>query len=572
MRNNFAVALTGWTIFLLSCLPVSALWTGTAAATPAGPETMRALIEAGEKEGRLAWRGELLFAPDIIPRFYAEEGYRLVWSGPDGTFPLAEPLLLAIRAGEAEGLSATVYHLDAITTLLARIRAAGEANTRLDGDSLAGLDLLLTDAFLLHASHRLAGRVDPETLQANWVAFSPEADLAAILRRALASGRVRETLESLDPVHPDYRRLRQALRELREIMARGEWPLIPVGPNLESGMVDERVPLLRARLIAGGDLEAGAGDSEEFDAPLAEAVRRFQARHGLGIDGVVGLLTRAELNVSARKRAEQIEVNLERRRWLFNAIPEDRYILINIAGYRMTVHEGLATVLEKKVVVGASYRHTPLFSERMQYIDINPFWNIPPTIAVRDILPNIRKDPGYLSREKIRVFSNWRDDARELDASSIDWTKVGPGHFPYKLRQDPGPRNSLGRIKFIFPNRFSVYLHDTPHRELFDKPTRDFSSGCIRVEAPLVLAAYLLQDTPSWNLETLTAAVASGRQQVIPLDRPIPVHIQYWTAWVDEDNAMQFRYDIYKRDEELARALAALQPLAIDHSSLTISH
>jgi murein L,D-transpeptidase YcbB/YkuD len=428
-------------------------------------------------------------------------------------------------------------------------------------DTMARLDLLLTDAFLLHASHLLAGRVNPESIHPKWEAFAPEANLASLLRNALASGKVREILDSLVPTHPGYLRLKEAWRRYQMIAARGGWPQLEAGPTLRSGMIDARVVVLRARLVVTGDLApTEATGSEEFDEPLDDAVRRFQARHGLLVDGAVGPLTRADLNVTAEARAQQLALNLERWRWMDRDLGQ-RYILVNTADFKLSLVENGEIVMAKRVVVGSSYRHSPVFSGEMRYIDINPFWNVPPTIAVTDILPKVRKDVGYLAHKNIRVFSNWRDDARELDPNSIDWSTITAADFHFKLRQDPGPGNSLGRIKFMFPNRFSVYLHDTPERQLFDKVNRDFSSGCIRLEDPLDLAAYLLQDDPAWTMQALQAAVDSGKEKIVSLKEPIPIHIQYWTAWVDNQGIVQFRHDVYRRDPPLAKALAERLPL-----------
>jgi murein L,D-transpeptidase YcbB/YkuD len=208
-----------------------------------------------------------------------------------------------------------------------------------------------------------------------------------------------------------------------------------------------------------------------------------------------------------------------------------------------------------RVVTGRPYRHTPVFSGTMTYLEINPYWHIPPSIARKDILPKITKNPDYLAEQGIRVFESWKSGAEEIDPDAVDWSKINPKTFPYKLRQDPGPRNALGRIKFMFPNRFSVYLHDTPDKSLFDQTRRTFSSGCVRVDRPMDLADFVLDGDPLWTRDALQAAIESGETRTIRLPRSLPVHILYWTAWIDEEGRIQFRKDVYGRDKLLREAL-----------------
>ncbi len=208
-----------------------------------------------------------------------------------------------------------------------------------------------------------------------------------------------------------------------------------------------------------------------------------------------------------------------------------------------------------KAIVGRTYRRTPEFSGKMAYIEINPTWTVPPKLVREDILPKVRKNPGYLKEKGIRIFQGWSEGAPEIDATTVDWSRVGAEALSFKFRQDPGPLNSLGRIKFMFPNKFDVYLHDTPERGLFDRAVRDLSSGCIRIEKPLELAEYVLRDDPDWNREKILAAEADPTTKVIPLRNPISVHLLYWTAWLADDGRVQFRGDIYRRDEALYAAL-----------------
>jgi len=216
--------------------------------------------------------------------------------------------------------------------------------------------------------------------------------------------------------------------------------------------------------------------------------------------------------------------------------------------------------MSMKVIVGKKYRRTPVFSDRMTYLVLSPFWNVPPNIAVKDKLPIIRKDPEYLTREHVRVFQGWGAEAQEIDPLTIDWSKLTPDNFPYRLRQDPGPGNALGSVKFMFPNKFNVYLHGTSSPELFKKNVRTLSSGCIRIEKPLDLAVYLFQDDPDWTQQKILAVIEKHEEKTVQLKNPLPVHLQYWTAWVDDNKLVNFREDIYGRDKLLSEALSGKPP------------
>jgi murein L,D-transpeptidase YcbB/YkuD len=324
---------------------------------------------------------------------------------------------------------------------------------------------------------------------------------------------------------------------------------------MRKGDRGERVRVLRTRLIVGGDLGQELNNNgDSFDNALEQAVREFQRRHGLEVDGIVGPATLEALDVSVEERVRQIELNMERWRLL----PQDlgqRYVLINIPNFELDVVENGKTVMSMRAVVGRPYRHTPVFSARMTYLVLSPYWNIPPGIAIEDVLPLIRKDPNYLAKHNIKVFQGWGAETKEINPKTVDWTRVSAKNFKYRFRQEPGPQNPLGRVKFMFPNEFNVYIHDTPSQELFTKTERCFSSGCIRIEKPIELAEYVLRGDPEWTREKILAEIEKWVEQVVHLPEPIPVHVLYWTAWVDENGTIQFRKDIYGSDERLNEAL-----------------
>jgi murein L,D-transpeptidase YcbB/YkuD len=528
------------------------------------PETvgsrLRTKIESGRGIAKFTCRQEILCGSSVIPAFYHRRGYVPAWSGRDGYFLLADSLLATILESEREGLNPHDYHLAAIESLLSGIRGKRSGGKPFDPDEGSDLDLLLTDAFLLYGSHLLAGRVNPETLHTDWVAYNPDMDLAALLESALAGDNVGATLRGLLPPHPGYAGLQNALTHYRNLASSGGWPVIPPGENLRKGHRSYRVDQLRNRLAITGDLDLSFEEEfPPFDETLEAAVRRFQRRHGLEDDGTVGRDTLAALNVPIEERVRQIELNMERWRW----IPHDmgnRHILVNIPDYKMSVVENSEIRMAMRIIVGKDYTATPVFSGSIKYMEVNPYWNIPQSIAIEEILPKIRKDPGYLENQKIRVFENWRENAPEIDPVTVDWNEVEGRGFSFKLRQDPGPLNPLGRVKFIFPNKFAVYLHDTPVQGLFQNPTRGFSHGCIRVEKPLNLAATLLRDDIRHSREKILEAIESGVRETIPLREPMPVHILYWTAWVDDGGRIQFRKDIYARDNPLDLALKENPP------------
>jgi murein L,D-transpeptidase YcbB/YkuD len=390
--------------------------------------------------------------------------------------------------------------------------------------------------------------------------MDPEVDFAGALQRALESGRIGEALDGFRPPHPEYNALKSALKRYRRLGPDEEWPRLPEKASWERGQTGEVADRLRERLRVSGDLVAASqGEGADAELELFEGLRRFQERHGLEADGRMGAQTLQALNVSLPERIRQIELNMERWRWL----PPDlgpRHIRVNVPAFDLAVVEENRVVMRMRVVAGRHYRRTPVFSSRMDHLVLNPDWNIPTRIAVEDILPKARKDPDYLTREKIRIFQSWDRDAAELDPGGIDWSGVTAANFRYRLKKDPGAHNDLGRIKFLFPNKFDVYLHDTPSKRLFERSMRGFSSGCIRIEKPLDLAAYVLKDSPGWSREALSAAIDTGQRRTIGLARKIPVHLIYMTAGADAEGRALFWPDIYQRDPLLDRALKEKPP------------
>jgi murein L,D-transpeptidase YcbB/YkuD len=495
---------------------------------PAPAEQAQALIRArfpaSGAAPQLRLGGETFRGSAGLPCFYERRGYAPAWIGTQ-----ADALLGTLSRATEDGLNPEEYHAAGLRQLAAQARSPAE---------LSELDLLLTDAFLRYAAHVQSGRVDPRDLYSDCQASPPATDLPAVLESALGAGNLQQVLADLPPPHEDYRRLRAALARYRQVAARGGWVDVPDGPTLRAGDQGERVAALRARLLQAAEADAAAPvpqGPDLLDEPFVAALRAFQERHGLEPDGVAGPATLGALAEPAAAHVRQIEINLERWRWLPRDLggKGERYVLVNIAGFRLDAVEDGRTALDMKIIVGKPYTRTPMFTGAMTRVVLNPYWYVPNSIATKEIAPRLRRDPDYLRREGFEVI---------------------PGKG-FALRQRPGPKNALGRVKFLFPNRFNVYLHDTPSRSLFDRTVRTFSHGCIRIEKPVEMAEWVLRPLPEWTPAAIQGAIAAGRERNVVLPRPIPVHVTYWTAWIDAAGTLQIRHDVYGRDEPLDQAL-----------------
>lgn len=475
-------------------------------------------------------------------RFYDGREDALAWTGPVNA-ALFEDLLRAVRESRSHGFDPADYHLDALE---------GTDPARPDRE----IDELATDAYLTLAAHLLAGRLDPLTIEPDWTAARRGRDLAAYLQSALANDAVFESLEALAPAQPGYQHLRDALVRYQTLAADGGWAGIDTGPTLRAGERGPRIAQLRARLAATNDIAPDRADPEFFDEALADAVRVFQQRASLDPDGVVGTLTLRQLNVTPDERVAQIRANMERWRWL----PEDmgrRHIRVNIADFRLEARADGVVEREHEVIVGRLFRRTPVFSGNMTYFVLNPWWETPQSLAVRDKLPAFRANPDEVGRLGFQVIDR---QGALVDPATIDWANIPAANFPYRLRQAPGPLNALGQVKFMFPNRHNVYLHDTPTRGLFARTRRDFSSGCVRVQDWQGLAGWVAAETPAWTPDRIAAVTAGGQETRVSLARPIPVHILYWTTVPDAQTGVRFVDDLYDRDTALLAALDATPP------------
>lgn len=540
----------------LRALPLSLILAGVFLLTGCREKTMppevagiiRSTVESETLPASIKEQKERARAWDEMRRFYQKRQYQPAWSGVDGPRPQAEQLVQAVASvAAAEGLDPRRYQSDRLATLLDQVKEDESLESPEAQRRLADLDVEMTFLYLTLAAHTAIGRVQPETLRVHWEDQSRNVDLDARLEKALQEKDVAASLRSLAPPDPRYARLRDTLARYREIASRGGWPKVPDG--LEKGARGAGVIALRNRLIAEGDLAAlpeGQQPAPVFDDAVAQAVARFQQRHGLEPDGELGEDTLAELNVPVAERMRQIAINLERWRWLPSTLGES-YVWVNVPEFRMELIENGRKAIDMAVVVGKQQSQTPVFSDVMEYIELNPAWNIPKGIAEEEILPKLASDPSYLAR------------------NNMEWVGEGANQ---RLRQAPGPDNPLGQIKFMFPNEHDVYLHDTPADHLFAKEDRDFSHGCVRLERPVQLGEYLLRNDPDWRGGRLRQAIVSGEHRTVKLPKKLPVHILYFTAWVEDNGAVHFRKDVYGHDQRLAAALAQEPVVPLDLPAL----
>ena len=508
-------------------------------------KAIRVRCEQLARADLLRIKGADIASTVAIPLFYQAQDYEPAWTDPDNV----EQLLKAVEGMYEDGLNPEDYHYSVLKRVEEEFRSASGADPGL----IADREMLLTDSLIRVAYHAEYGKVDPERLDPNWNIhreFRIEQVVPAI-REFLGSGRLLEYIDETKPKHQLYSCLKATLKKYRAIQAVGGWVPVPEEVVLKKGMTHDNVIALRKRLVATADIPEGAHtDAPEFDEELEKAVIRFQDRHGLAADGIVGKASFEALNLPVEKRIDQLRANLERGRWVLQDFT-DTYVLVNIAGFRVHYMVDNEIKWSSRAQVGKTYRQTPVFKAEMTYLVFNPTWTVPPTILAKDVLPAIQKDVKYLKNNNMVVLDR---SGRAIDPGTVDWSAYEGNGLPYAIRQDPGPDNALGRIKFIFPNKHLVFLHDTPSRSLFDRAERTFSSGCIRVENPLELAEILLADK-GYDQAKIAEVLDSGRTESVYLSRPVPTLLLYWTAFTTLDGKCNFRNDVYERDPAILAAL-----------------
>lgn len=481
-----------------------------------------------------------------VREFYKQRAGKPVWVDDESTRDEVSDALAVLWLAGEHALNPEQYDAREIAQMHAAIESLDEkAPDRLQ--RLARFEVRVTAALLALGRDVALGHTKPETVVGYWKARRDAPDLVGTLARAVDGENVTEWLDDVRPRHPEYAALQRTYADLLGQREKGGWPTVRAG-TLRPGKSHPSVATLRRRLAAGGHLTDGAAksDSPLYDSSVEAAVKAFQELHAIKASGVVDGPTLAAMNVPIAERLRQVALNLDRWRWM----PDDlgaRHFLVNIPSYHLIARENGRPVMDIRVVVGKRGTETPIFSDEMEVVVFSPYWNIPNSIKQGETAPAVARDPGYLARNNIEILRLTKKGARRISPASVNWgnpTELSQLVF----RQRPGANNALGHVKFLFPNDFDVYLHDTPADSLFQRQGRAFSHGCIRVEEPEKLAQYVLRDDPEWDTPRILQAMHSGRERHVKLRAKIPVHVAYFTAWVDDRGGLHFQPDIYGYD------------------------
>lgn len=510
---------------------------------------IRLILESRVAGERYRIQGTELYSSVLLPRFYTGLLFQPFWIQIADSLPLVKSMIHFIRQSEYHGLVPEQYHLLEIQELAGNIQA--EQFAFADAARMAELDLLLTDAFFMLASHLYHGKLDAESLESQWGIQRNKPELQLDNKLSSFTGNDIETLfRKLYPPHPGYESMVAEARMLSRIVTPHQKINFEIGTNaLKPGESSVILPAIRKNLASWGVFFTDSiSKNSIYDSITIAAVKDLQHRFGYNMDGIIGKNTLAAINLSPQERLKQLYVNMERLRWLPEVL-ENRYVLVNIAGYSLHLLEGSDTLLSMKTIVGKDYRETPVFNARITYLVFSPTWTVPPGILRNDVIPAVRKNVQYLAEKNMQVLDS---RGQVIDPTTINWKTSG---MRYTIRQAPGPQNALGRVKFMFPNKHNVYLHDTPSRELFARDERSFSSGCIRIEKPFELAKALLSEQPEWTEERIRQAMNGKSERTVVLKNPPGVYLFYLTAWADVLGVTNYRTDIYNRDRVVFEAL-----------------
>jgi len=491
---------------------------------------------------------EKIYARTVIGKFYQHLDYTPAWKDPEAL----NEAIKVLKGSLDDGLVPEDYHLDVLTSIVEKL-IQSDPKTPVDHEWVAKFDLLLTDAVFLYGYHLIKGKVDPHSLDVQWnfaYADLPGGD-GKLLAQAIEQHTLLEEFHKLRPQIRDYEDLMRELAEYRVIAEYGGWGEIKAGGKIDPGDTDPRIVQIRIRLETTGDLNhLNDMDSEVYDTSLEKDVRYFQDRHGLENDGIIGKGTFAAMNIPVEAKIDQILVNLERFRWVTHNLSE-KFIVVNIAHFQAYLVENSRKSFSTNVMVGTEQNKTPVFKSQLKYIEFNPTWTVPRSITVKEMIPKIKKDHNYLSDRNMVLLNS---SGQIVPMSSVDFSAISSNNFPYTIRQEPGPGNALGEVKFIFPNKYAVYLHDTPSKYLFSKATRSFSHGCIRTQNPIALAEAILKGS-KWDKEKIQETLDSKLTTRAYLDKPMDVLLLYWTAGLYKEESTFFFPDLYERDQAILEKL-----------------
>lgn len=491
---------------------------------------------------------EKIFVKTALGNFYKYIDYAPAWTDPRAL----DEAIDALEDSFNDGLIPEDYHVDVLVSIVEKIKNS-DIRGSIDYEWIAKFDLLLTDAVLLYAYHLMEGKIDPHSLDVHWnfgYAELPGGD-GKLLAKAIRKHTILEELQKLRPQIDDYTDLMRELAEYRVIAEYGGWGTIEAGGKIDPGDSDSRIPQIRSRLEATGDLtDLNDIDSELYDEALEKDVRSFQDRHGLENDGVIGKASFTSMNEPVEAKIDQIRVNLERFRWVMHNVTEN-FIIVNIARFRAHLIKKSEQVFSTNVMVGTEENQTPVFKAPLQYIEFNPTWTVPRSITVKEMIPKIKKDHNYLSDRNMVLLDG---SGKIVPKTSVNFSALSANNFPYTIRQEPGPGNALGEVKFIFPNKYAVYLHDTPSKYLFSKASRSFSHGCIRTQNPIALAEAILEGS-KWDKQKIQETLDSKKTSRAFPDEKLDVLLLYWTAGLYQEDRVFFFPDIYERDKPILEKL-----------------
>ena len=514
------------------------------------------------------FRAEPAFKAQLLPalRFYRERRFQLGWFKNHQPVAQVKSILAITNKAADEGLNPKDYQIKDISKMLAELEKVEDDSVRRNKAEREA-DIALTGTYMKWANDYYRGVANPhDKKDTSWMVKPNKIKLNKALATFLGERKSRYNYYEFAPLHPEYDQLKQALATYRTQERTGGWPTLPANTVLKPGQYSPAVASLRKRLLdsAGGETAsapaatlAKPGQPVDvaaltYDSALEAAVKQFQQDAGLKPTGIVSGETLKQLNVPIGARIDQLILNMERWRWLPKKF-EPNYLLVNIPEYTLHVMEDSKEAFNMRVIVGKVLHETPVFSDKMEYVVLSPYWNVPFSIIENELRGKLTANPNYLDHLDMEVVKGSGRKAIAVDPGSIDWANVTQETFKYTLRRRPGPKNDLGDVKFIFPNSNDIYLHDTPHDELFSQSSRSFSHGCVRLSEPIKLANYLLRDRPEWDKQTVLDSIATRREKYITLKEKLPVYLVYFTAWADASGHPHFRDDIYGLDKKLAR-------------------